>query len=76
MLYVTNVEKHVVVIRKPSLSSVVTIWHILSNLKPYILKGFLEPCAVNESKILTVSQALNLLKQQGYAIKYDVVTAH
>ena len=45
------------------------IWHILSDLKPYTPEGFLAPPSVNESKVLTTSQALNLLKQQGYVIK-------
>ena len=45
------------------------IWHILSDLKPYTAEGFRESRPVNESKILTTSQALNLLKQRGYIIK-------
>ena len=45
------------------------IWHILSDLKPYTPEGFLAPPSVNESKVLTTSQALNLLKQRGYIIK-------
>ena len=49
------------------------IWHILSDLKPYTSEGFLESRPVNKSKILTTSQALNLLKQRGYIIKDDVV---
>lgn len=35
-----------------------TIWHILSNLKPYTPEGFLEQRPVNESKVLTTSQHL------------------
>lgn len=50
------------------------IWHILSDLKPYTPDGFLEPRPVNESKTLTTSQALNLLKQRGYIIKDEHVT--
>ena len=34
------------------------IWHILTDLKPYTPEGFLESRPVNESKILTISQAL------------------
>ena len=49
------------------------IWHTLTDLKPYTLEGFLESRPVNESKILTTSQALNLLKQRGYGIKDDTV---
>ena len=45
------------------------IWHILTDLKPYTPEGFLESRPVNESKVLTTSQALNLLKQRGYIIK-------
>lgn len=51
------------------------IWHILTDLKPYTSEGFLEQRPVNESKVLTTSQALNLLKQRGYTIKDDVVPA-
>ena len=51
------------------------IWHILSDLKPYTPDGFLEARPVNESKVLTTSQALNLLKQRGYTIKDDPVIA-
>ena len=49
------------------------IWHILTDLKPYTPDGFLKQRPVNKSKILTTSQALNLLKQRGYTIKDDVV---
>ena len=49
------------------------IWHILTDLKPYTPEGFLEPRPVNESKVLTTSQALNLLRLRGYIIKDDVV---
>ena len=49
------------------------IWHILTDLKPYTPEGFLESRPVNESKILTTSQALNLMKQRGYIIKDYVV---
>ena len=49
------------------------IWHILTDLKPYTSEGFLESRPVNKSKVLTTSQALNLMKQRGYIIKDDVV---
>ena len=49
------------------------IWNILSDLKPYTPDGFFESRPVNQSKELTVSQALNLLKQRGYVIKNDPV---
>ena len=51
------------------------IWHILTDLKPYTPEGFPESRPVSESKILTTSQALNLLKQRGYVIKDDEVSA-
>ena len=50
------------------------IWHILTDLKPYTPEGFLEQRPVNESKVLTTSQALNLLKQRGYIIKDDAAS--
>ena len=49
------------------------IWHILTDLKPYTPEGFLESRPVNKEKVLTTSQALNLLKQRGYTIKDDAV---
>ena len=49
------------------------IWHILTDLKPYTPEGFPESRPVNKEKVLTTSQALNLLKQRGYTIKDDVV---
>ena len=45
------------------------IWHILTDLKPYTPEGFLESRPVKKEKILTISQALNLLKLRGYVIK-------
>ncbi len=51
------------------------IWHILSDLKPYTTEVFRESRPVNESKVLTSSQALNLLKQRGYIIKDDLPPA-
>jgi hypothetical protein len=50
------------------------IWHILTDFKPYTPEGFLESRPVNEAKVLTVSQALNLMRQRGYIIK-DVAPA-
>ena len=49
------------------------IWHILTDLKPYTPEGFLESRPVKESKVLTTSQALNLLRQRGYVISADAV---
>ena len=52
------------------------IWHILTELKPYTAEGYLAPRPVKTEKILTTSQALNLLKLRGYVIKDDLpVTA-
>ena len=52
------------------------IWHILTDLKPYTAEGYLAPKPVKKDKILTTSQALNLLKLRGYVIKDDLhVTA-
>ena len=51
------------------------IWHILTDLKPYTPECFLESRPVNEAKVLTASQALNLMRQRGYIIKEDVSPA-
>ena len=51
------------------------IWHILTDLKPYTPEGFLESRPVSKEKILTTSQALNLLRQRGYLIKDDPLPA-
>ena len=48
------------------------IWHILTDLKPYTAEGYLAPRPVKTEKILTTSQALNLLKLRGYVIKDDL----
>ena len=48
------------------------IWHILTDLKPYTPEGFLESRPVKGEKVLTISQALNLLKQRGYLIKDEL----
>ena len=48
------------------------IWHILTDLKPYTAEGYLAPQPVKMEKILTISQALNLLKHRGYIIKDDL----
>lgn len=52
-----------------------TIWHILTDLKPYTPDGFLESRPVSREKVLTTSQALNLLRQRGYLIKDDSLPA-
>jgi len=48
------------------------IWHILTDLKPYTDEGYLAPRPVKGKKVLTTSQALNLLKLRGYVIKDDL----
>ncbi len=48
------------------------IWHILSDLKPYTSDGFMSQNPVKKDKKLTTSQALNLLKLQGYVITDDI----
>ena len=49
------------------------IWNVLSKLEPYNPKGFLEHHPVNESKVLTKSQALDLFRKRGYTIIDDTV---
>ncbi|CEJ09260.1 Hypothetical protein DEACI_3744, partial [Acididesulfobacillus acetoxydans] len=44
------------------------IWNILNKLEPYTPEGFLEHRPVNESKVLTKAQALELLRKRGYTI--------
>ena len=51
------------------------IWRILTELKPYAPDGFLEARPVTKEKVLTTSQALNLLRQRGYLIKDDPLPA-
>ena len=51
------------------------IWHILTDHKPYTPDGFLTPRPVDESKVLTTSQALSLLKLRGYTIKDETAPA-
>ena len=48
------------------------IWHILTDLKSYTPDGFLELRPVTKEKVLTTSQALNLMRQRGYIIKDDL----
>ena len=47
------------------------IWNMLSKLEPYNPAGFLEHRPVNEKKVLTKSQALELLRLRGYTITND-----
>lgn len=63
-------KKAIIAIRRMLL---IAIWHILTDLKPYTPEGFLESRPVNESKVLSTSQALNQLMQRGYIIKDEAV---
>ena len=47
------------------------IWNVLSKAEPYCSDGFIDHRPAHESKILTKSQALHLLKMRGYTIKDD-----
>ena len=51
------------------------IWHILSNLVPYTPDGFIDHPKPESSKVLTTSQAIDLLKRRGYVIKEDATPA-
>ena len=44
------------------------IWNMLSKLEPYNPKGFLEHRPIKQEQILTVSQALELLRLRGYTV--------
>lgn len=48
------------------------IWNILSKLVPYSPQGFLVDLPANQSKVITKSQALHLLRMRGYVIKDDI----
>jgi transposase len=48
------------------------IWNILSKLEPYSAKGYITNRPHDTSKVITKSQALNLLRLMGYVIKDDV----
>lgn len=47
------------------------IWNMLSKLEPYNPDGFLEHRPVHDKKVLTKSQALELLRLRGYTITND-----
>ena len=48
------------------------IWNIISKVEPYTADGFLVLKHIEMSKIITKSQALNLLRLRGYVIKDDI----
>ncbi len=47
------------------------IWNVLSKREPYSPVGFLQHRPVKDSKVLTKSQALALLRKRGYTIMED-----
>ena len=47
------------------------IWNIIDKLVPYVADGFLVELNVEHSTVITVSQALQLLRVRGYIIKDD-----
>lgn len=47
------------------------IWSILTRLAPYSPDGFLSPRPVDKTKVLSKSQALELLRLRGYVIMDD-----
>ncbi len=47
------------------------IWNILSKLAPYSPDGFLTPRPADQSRILTKSQALQLLRMRGFILLDD-----
>lgn len=49
------------------------IWNVLKKAEPYSPDGFVHERPDHESKTLTTSQALHLLKMRGYIIKDDPV---
>lgn len=61
-------KKAVIAICKMLLTA---IWNMLSKLEPYNPAGYLEHRPVNEKKVLTKSQALELLRLRGYTITND-----
>lgn len=66
-------KKAIIAVCKMILTS---IWNILSKLETYTPEGYLEHRPVNESKVLTKAQALDLLRKRGYIITDDsAVTA-
>ena len=50
------------------------IWHMLTKSEPYSNKGYLTDHETGESKILTKSQALQMLRMRGFIIKDDAPT--
>jgi transposase len=51
------------------------IWNILSKLEPYCVKGYLPDRPNNPSMVISMVQALHLLRSQGYLIMDDGIPA-
>lgn len=51
------------------------IWNILSKHEPYTPDGYLQPQPLRNSKVLTKSQGLELLRRIGYTIKNDPISS-
>ena len=51
------------------------IWNVLTKLEPYNPEGFLEHRPVDESKVLTTAQALELFRKRGYTIIDNAVNS-
>ena len=50
------------------------IWNILSKLEPYSADGYFADPPTEKSRVISKSQALNLLRLKGYVIKDDVAS--
>ena len=50
------------------------IWNILTKVEPYSAREFTENIPTNQDKIISKSQALNLLRLRGYIIKDDIIS--
>ena len=73
--HIDGLEKHKKAIIAICRMLLTTIWHVLTDLKPYTAEGYLAPRPVKKGKILTTSQALILPKLRGYIIKDDPLVA-
>lgn len=51
------------------------IWNILSKHEPYTSDGYLQEYPTHERKVLTTSQAFEMLKRRGYTIQDDFIAA-
>jgi hypothetical protein len=51
------------------------IWNILSKCEPYSVNGYIVDRPVNNSMVISTSQALSLIRLRGYIIKDDLPPA-